>query len=113
MLTKRASRSAAQNDESPSAYRRTAGDLTDDSGCPGWADANLNVSEEVMSSGSRVATGAQMSVLVLADRLLTLAQEAERAGLMDTADHLVQLAHDVFDEEAGLDAFEGGTEADF
>ena len=59
------------------------------------------------------ATGAQMSVLVLADRLLTLAQEAERAGLMDTADHLVQLAHDVFDEEAGLDAFEGGTEADF
>ena len=43
---------------------------------------------------------APMSVLVIADRLLTLAQEAERAGLMDSADRLVRLAHDVFDEQA-------------
>lgn len=55
----------------------------------------------------------QMSVLVLADRLLTLAQDAERAGLMDTADHLVRLAHDVFDEEAGSDTFDGGIEAGY
>lgn len=55
----------------------------------------------------------QMSVLVLADRLLTLAQDAERAGLMDTADHLVRLAHDVFDEEAGSDASDGGFEAGY
>ena len=58
------------------------------------------------------ALGAQMSALVIADRLLTLAQDAERAGLMDAADHLVRLAHDVFDEEAGVDVFDGafGTE---
>lgn len=67
----------------------------------------------VPSAPDAWAPDAQMSVLVLADRLLTLAQDAERAGLMDTADHLVRLAHDVFDEEAGLDAFEGGIEAGY
>ena len=56
---------------------------------------------------------APMSVLVIADRLLTLAQEAERAGLMDSADRLVRLAHDVFDEEAGVDLFDEQAEMDF
>lgn len=66
----------------------------------------------IPSAFAAQAPGAQMSVLVIADRLLTLAQDAECAGLMDTADHLVRLAHDVFDEEAGLDVFDGefGTE---
>ena len=41
-----------------------------------------------------------LSVLVIADRLLTLAQQAERAGLAVTASQLVQMAHDVFDEQA-------------
>lgn len=41
-----------------------------------------------------------LSVLVIADRLLTLAQQAERAGLAATASQLVQMAHDVFDEQA-------------
>lgn len=46
------------------------------------------------------AADTYMSTLVLSDRLLTLAQEAERAGLMDSADLLVRLAHEVFDDEA-------------
>ena len=45
---------------------------------------------------------AGFSPLLLADRLLTLAQEADRAGLADTAGRLVRLAHDVFDEPMGL-----------
>jgi hypothetical protein len=40
----------------------------------------------------------QTSPLILADRLLTLAQDADRAGYQVTADRLVQLAHRVFDE---------------
>lgn len=56
------------------------------------------------------ATDARMSALVLSDRLLTLAQEAERAGLMDSADLLVRLAHDVFDEEAETASHDGWTE---
>jgi hypothetical protein len=40
----------------------------------------------------------QVSPLVLSDRLLTLAQDAERAGFPLSAGHLVSLAHAVFDE---------------
>ena len=40
-----------------------------------------------------------VSPLLLADRMLTLAQQAERAGLADTAGRLVALAHTVFDEQ--------------
>ncbi|MDQ2802417.1 MAG: hypothetical protein M3Y41_06940 [Pseudomonadota bacterium] len=39
-----------------------------------------------------------VSPLVLSDRLLTLAQDAESVGLMATASRLVQLACDLFDE---------------
>ncbi len=38
------------------------------------------------------------SPLMLCDRLITLAQEADRAGLAVTASHLVHLARGVFDE---------------
>jgi hypothetical protein len=38
------------------------------------------------------------SPLVLCDRLLTLAQDADRAGLAVTAEHLLELAHSVFEE---------------
>ncbi len=38
------------------------------------------------------------SPLVLCDRLLTLAQDADRAGFIITAEHLLHLAHVVFDE---------------
>ncbi len=39
------------------------------------------------------------SVLVMSDRLLTLAQEADRAGYAATAERLLHLAHDVFDDK--------------
>ena len=38
------------------------------------------------------------SPLVLCDRLITLAQDADRAGRPGTATTLIQLAHSVFDE---------------
>ena len=44
----------------------------------------------------------EVSPLVLSDRLLTLAQDAERAGFKQSAGHLVVLAHTVFDEVPSL-----------
>lgn len=38
------------------------------------------------------------SPLVLSDRLLSLAEEADRAGFQSTADRLVRLAYHVLDE---------------
>jgi hypothetical protein len=43
--------------------------------------------------------GAIPSPLILCDRLLTLAQDADRAGCAITAENLVQLAHSVLDEQ--------------
>ena len=42
------------------------------------------------------------SPLVLSDRLLTLAEDADRAGFQITADRLVRLAYRVFDETKKL-----------
>ena len=39
-----------------------------------------------------------VSALVLSDRLITLAQAADNAGLRNTASRLVRLAHAVLDE---------------
>ncbi len=39
------------------------------------------------------------SALVLCDRLLSLAQDADRAGYAVTAEHLLHLAHTVFEEK--------------
>lgn len=39
------------------------------------------------------------SVLVMSDGLLTLAQDADRAGYSATAERLLHLAHDVFDDK--------------
>ncbi|MBV9783633.1 MAG: hypothetical protein JO264_07410 [Acidisphaera sp.] len=52
--------------------------------------------------GRRTGDPGVTSPLVLSDRLLALAQAADRAGLPSTADRLVTLAHDVFDEPASL-----------
>jgi len=38
------------------------------------------------------------TTLMLSDRLLTLAQDADRAGCQITAEHLLALAHTVFDD---------------
>jgi hypothetical protein len=39
------------------------------------------------------------SPLVLCDRLISLAQDADRAGYLGTAEHLVQLALGMFEED--------------
>ena len=46
------------------------------------------------------ALGGTPSPLVLCDRLLTLAQDAARAGCAITAEHLLHLAHVVLDEKS-------------
>lgn len=46
-----------------------------------------------------VAPAIAASPLVLCDRLLTLAQDADRAGFAITAEHLLQLAHTVLEEK--------------
>jgi hypothetical protein len=46
------------------------------------------------------ATKPALSELVLSDRLITLAKDADRAGYIDTAEHLLTLACSVFDEAA-------------
>jgi len=43
---------------------------------------------------------ATVSELVLSDRLVALAEDADRAGYTDTAEHLLTLACSVFDEAA-------------
>jgi len=40
------------------------------------------------------------SPMILSDRLLSLAQDADRAGCRATAERLLALAHTVFDEPA-------------
>lgn len=42
-------------------------------------------------------TSSHVSPLMLADRLITLAQDAERAGYRDAATHLVTMAYTVLD----------------
>ncbi len=45
--------------------------------------------------------GTTPTPLVMSDRLLSLAREADRAGLQTTARDLIRLAYAVFDEPAG------------
>ena len=44
---------------------------------------------------------AQISPLMIADRLLTLAKDADRAGLHRPAQRLLKLAFAVYDEKPG------------
>lgn len=44
-----------------------------------------------------------VSVLMMSDRLITLAQQADRAGYSATATRLLHLAHDVFDDKLAGD----------
>lgn len=45
------------------------------------------------------AARVQVSPLVIADRLLTLAQDAERAGFPGPAERMLRLAYAVWDEK--------------
>jgi hypothetical protein len=55
-----------------------------------------------MTPHAQPATAA--SPMILSDRLISLAQEAERAGCIVTAEHLLELAHTVFDDQGFDDA---------
>jgi hypothetical protein len=59
--------------------------------------SSLTLPSESAAPVSRL--GDVPSPLVLCDRLLTLAQDADRAGCAMTAEHLIHLAHSVFDEK--------------
>lgn len=48
--------------------------------------------------------GARFSPLVLADQLISLAQEADRAGFRASADRLIGLAYAVLDDEGACAA---------
>jgi hypothetical protein len=52
----------------------------------------------LQTSLTGAATKPALSELILSDRLISLAQDADRAGYTDTAEHLLTLACSVFDE---------------
>ena len=54
-----------------------------------------------MAASFAQTDAAQVSPLMLADRLLTLAKDADRAGLRRPAQRLLKLAYDVYDEKPG------------
>jgi hypothetical protein len=57
-----------------------------------------------MRASTAIAATAQarISPLMLSDRLLRLAQDADTAGLRVTAEHLLALAEDVLDQPVRL-----------
>jgi hypothetical protein len=57
-----------------------------------------------MRHASTASTAAKpaCSELILSDRLISLAKDADRAGYTDTAEHLLTLACSVFDEAPRL-----------
>lgn len=52
----------------------------------------------------RVPSTPPASPLILCDRLISLAEDAERAGLRTTAAHLVELIEEIFEEKPRHDA---------
>ena len=50
------------------------------------------------TTGSEIGQSANVSLMTLSDRLITLAQDAEKAGYSVTAEQLVRLAMMIFDE---------------
>jgi hypothetical protein len=52
----------------------------------------------LQTSLTGAATESAVSELILSDRLISLAQDADRAGYTDTAERLLTLACSVFDE---------------
>jgi hypothetical protein len=53
-------------------------------------------------SPASAAAKPPFSELILSDRLISLAKDADRAGYTDTAEHLLTLACSVFDEAPRL-----------
>jgi hypothetical protein len=50
------------------------------------------------TTGSEIRQPVTISLMTLSDRLITLAQDAEKAGYKITAEQLVRLAMMIFDE---------------
>lgn len=63
-----------------------------------------NPLQETATMTPHVHPSQATSAMILSDRLLSLAQEADRAGCRVTAEHLLHLAHSVFDEQGFGDA---------
>ncbi len=59
----------------------------------------LNLTAAVAVPTSASASAGKVSPLLIADRLITLAQDADRAGYSATAERLIRLVNRVFDEE--------------
>ncbi|MDT7950594.1 MAG: hypothetical protein RQ966_03735 [Acetobacteraceae bacterium] len=55
----------------------------------------------IASTSSPLGQTPRFSPLILADRLISLAQEADRAGLHDSASRLLGLVYAVLDDENG------------
>lgn len=60
----------------------------------------FNHANTATASGAPFAPAPRFSPLVLADRLISLAQEADRAGLQDSASRLIGLIYAVLDDDA-------------
>ena len=60
---------------------------------------SLTVFEKGCSTPAPVLTAPRFSPLVLADRLISLAQEADRAGYQASASRLIGLVYAVLDDE--------------
>jgi hypothetical protein len=63
------------------------------------ASPSTRLRENPMSLLSQETPPPPASPLVLSDRLISLAQDADRAGFAITADQLVHLAHTVLEEQ--------------
>jgi hypothetical protein len=59
----------------------------------------LNLTAAVAVAVPASASAGKLSPLLIADRLITLAQDADRAGYSATAERLIRLVNRVFDEE--------------
>ncbi len=67
-----------------------------------WQDERQNASPAATTTGAAVAPARMLGVppspLVICDRLISLARDADRAGCAVTAGRLIRLAHTVLDE---------------
>ena len=63
---------------------------------------NLALAAASIPSLLPVHAAKEVSPLMIADRLITLAKEADRAGFRGTASHLVTLVYSVLDEGSPL-----------
>jgi len=69
-------------------------------GSRGWENLLPSYLPDKPKAAAARGPGREFSPLVLADRLILLAQEADRAGYRRSASSLIVAAHAVLDEDA-------------